>query len=141
MIRQDSDKYWSVKFSTMPYEVYAYGADPFTAISEARAELLTDAMDTTPLGGALVRPAVHKEWDFGTEHYTNGGDFIQDTSKPCRECGTPVPFHTHREELGFCQPCQSAYFNHTCDKCGRENVDNWDGNPFTRYCDECEANA
>jgi hypothetical protein len=109
------ERYWSVKFSAMPYEVYAYGIDARSAISEARKELYFDGQDTETtlpeLRGALVRPAVYKEWAYGTEHYTNGGDFIRDTSKPCRECGTPVPFHTHREELGFCQPCQSAYFD------------------------------
>lgn len=104
-------RFWSVKFATMPYEVYTFGVDPFTAISGAREELLTDAMDTTPLGGALVRPAVYKEWDYGTEHYTNGGEFIKDTSKPCRECGEPVPFHTHKAELGFCLECSNAFWS------------------------------
>jgi hypothetical protein len=107
MTRPDvEERFWSVKFSSVPYEVYAYGLDPLTAIYEARQEFGGEFM-----GGALVRPAVYKEWDYGTELFTNGGDFIKDTSKPCRECGEPVPFHTHREELGFCQPCQSAYLD------------------------------
>lgn len=107
MSRQDlHERYWSVKFASVPYEVYAYAVDARSAISEAKQELGGEE-----LGGALVRPAVYKEWTYGTEHFTNGGGFIKDTSKPCRECGTPVPFHTHREELGFCQPCQSAYFD------------------------------
>lgn len=109
------ERYWSVKFASMPYEVFAYGVDARSAISEARKDIYFAGNDTeTPLPdlkGALVRPAVYKEWAYGTEHFTNGGGFIEDTSKPCRECGTPVPFHTHREELGFCQPCQSAYFD------------------------------
>jgi hypothetical protein len=106
MSQELEERFFSVKFARVPYQIYAYGIDSLTAISSAREELGHEG-----LGGALVRPAVYKEWDYGPEHYTNGGDFIRDTSKPCRECGTPVPFHTHREELGFCQPCQSAYFD------------------------------
>lgn len=106
------ERFWSVKFSTMPYEVYAYGVDPLHAISEAGAELLTDAMDKTPLGGALVRPAVFGELDWGTEHFRNGGQFIRDMSQPCVECGTPVEFHTHKTELGYCVECSWKYWNH-----------------------------
>jgi hypothetical protein len=29
---------------------------------------------------------------------------------PCRTCGTDVPEDVHAEELGFCVPCQHAYF-------------------------------
>ena len=108
---ETEERFWSVKFSNMPYQVYAYGVDPLHAIREAGAELLTDAMDKTPLGGALVRPAVYKEWNHGTEHYTNGGDFIRDTSKPCRECSEPVPFHHYKEELGYCLECSNKYWN------------------------------
>ena len=107
MTRQDlEERYWSVKFATVPYEVYAYGVNPFTAIYEARQEFEGEAM-----GGALVRPAVYKEWDYGTEHFTNGGDFIKDTSKPCRECSEPVPFHHYKEELGFCVECSNKFWN------------------------------
>jgi len=127
-------RFWSVKFSDKPYQTYAWGVDVLSAISEARQEI-----DTPPNSGALVRPAVYKEWNHGTEHYTNGGGFIKDTSKPCVECGTPVEFHTHKTELGFCVDCSNDYFNHTCDKCGQENVMNY-VSPFTRVCDECEVN-
>lgn len=29
---------------------------------------------------------------------------------PCTECDTPVDALTYIEELGFCVPCQHAYF-------------------------------
>jgi hypothetical protein len=29
---------------------------------------------------------------------------------PCQTCGTDVPEDIHKEELGFCVPCQHAYF-------------------------------
>jgi hypothetical protein len=32
---------------------------------------------------------------------------------PCQTCGTPVPADIHAEELGFCQPCQADYFDHS----------------------------
>ena len=107
MTRPDvQERYWSVKFSSVPYEVYAYGLDPLTAIYEARQECGGEYM-----GGALVRPAVFGELDWSTEHFTNGGGFIRDTAKPCRECGEPVPFHTHKEELGFCVECSHKFWN------------------------------
>jgi hypothetical protein len=108
------ENYYRIKFQGLPYDVFEYGVTALDAVKVARTEAINAGIDTdTPLnlGNATARPAVYKEWNYGTEHYTNGGDFIRDTSKPCRECGTPVPFHTHREELGFCQPCQSAYFD------------------------------
>jgi hypothetical protein len=100
-------RFWSVKFADKPYAIYSWGDDAINAISAARQEV-----DTATNSGALVRPAVYKEWNHGTEHYTNGGDFIRDTSKPCSECGTPVEFHTHKTELGFCVDCSWRYWNH-----------------------------
>ena len=32
---------------------------------------------------------------------------------PCQTCGEPVPADIHAEELGFCQPCQADYFDHS----------------------------
>ena len=29
---------------------------------------------------------------------------------PCQTCGVDVQEDTHKEELGFCVPCQHAYF-------------------------------
>jgi hypothetical protein len=34
-------------------------------------------------------------------------------TKPCQTCGTPVDADIHAEELGFCVPCQHAYFDHS----------------------------
>ena len=127
------EKFYSVKFRSVPYEVYAYGIDARHAMAIA-----ADEIGQPDLVGGMARPAVYGELDYGTEHFTNGGDFIRDTSKPCRNCGTAVKFYTYKEELGYCQPCQADFFNHTCDKCGLDNVNNWDGNPFTRYCEACE---
>jgi len=134
------ENYYRIKFANVGYEVYEYGQTAKAAIWTALDDLI-DGGHPEPLGAATARPAVYKEWNYGTEHYTNGGDFIRDTRKPCRNCATPVNFHTYKEELGYCQPCQADFFNHTCDKCGEDNVNNWDGNPFTRYCDECEGAA
>lgn len=76
-----AENYYSVKFANMPYEVFAYGENPLSAIREARAELYEAGADTETdlpsLGGALVRRAVYKEWDYGTKNYTNGGGFIR----------------------------------------------------------------
>jgi hypothetical protein len=103
---ETEERFWSVKFADKPYEIHAWGTTPLTAISGARQEV-----ETAPNSGALVRPAVFGELDWGTEHFTNGGDFIRDTSKPCRECGEPVEFHTHRTELGYCLECSWKYWN------------------------------
>jgi hypothetical protein len=103
---ETEERFWYVKFADRPFNTYAWGTTPLTAISEARQEV-----DTKPNSGALVRPAVYKEWNHGTEHYMNGGDFIRDTSKPCRECSEPVPFHHYKEELGYCLECSWRYWN------------------------------
>lgn len=31
---------------------------------------------------------------------------------PCNECGVPVVWYIHEEELGMCVDCSNAYFNH-----------------------------
>ena len=105
------EKYYRIKFRNLPYDHYEYGLTAFDAIATARQDFSSEGN----LGNATARPAVYKEWNYGTEHYTNGGDFIRDTSKPCRNCGTPVEFHTHREELGFCQPCSEKFWNQELD--------------------------
>jgi len=103
---ETKERFWSVKFADKPYEIHAWGTTPLTAISGARQEV-----ETAPNSGALVRPAVFGELDWGTEHFTNGGDFIRDTSRPCRECSEPVPFHHYKEELGYCLECSNKYWN------------------------------
>lgn len=101
--------YYRIKFDSLPYEVYEYGDTALSAISTARADL-------NATGSASARNAVYKEWNNGTEHYTNGGGFIRDTRKPCRQCGTPVEFHTHKTELGFCVECSHKFWNHELDE-------------------------
>ena len=74
------ENYYRIKFAGMPYDVYEYGATALEAIVTARAEQLEAGLDTdTPLtlGNATARPAVYKEWNYGTERFTNGGDFIR----------------------------------------------------------------
>lgn len=110
-LEQDDQRYYRVKFANVPHEVYEWAPNATVAILDALDNLLDDG-HPEPLGNAAVRPAAYKEWNHGTEHYTNGGDFIQDTSKPCRECAAPVPFHTHREELGLCLECSNKYWSH-----------------------------
>lgn len=74
------ENYYRIKFSGMPYDVYEYGATALEAIATSRAEQLEAGLDTdTPLtlGNATARPAVYKEWNYGTERFTNGGEFIR----------------------------------------------------------------
>ena len=59
------------------------------------------------------------------------------TLTPCDSCETPIDSDIHAEEFGLCVGCSNDYFNHTCDKCGSENVMNLNP-PFTRLCGECE---
>jgi len=103
------ENYYVVKFANVPYELYAYGETAIQAVSNAFDDMLDEGRE--PLGASIVRRAVYKEWNYGTEHFTIGGNFIADTRKPCIECGEPVAFHTHKEEMGFCLACQHAYFD------------------------------
>ena len=52
------------------------------------------------------------EWRFS---HPEGEDRILPYKKPatlpCQTCGTPVDKDTHKEELGFCVPCQHDYFD------------------------------
>lgn len=43
----------------------------------------------------------------GQQEYTYTGYL------PCQTCAKPVPDDVWREELGFCQPCQADYFDHS----------------------------
>jgi hypothetical protein len=36
----------------------------------------------------------------------------QQDTRPCVECGAPVPADIHGEELGFCLPCSNDYWGH-----------------------------
>jgi hypothetical protein len=75
------ENYYRIKFQGLPYDVYEYGTDALDAIRHAKAETYYAGYDTETnlnLGGATVRPAVYKEWDYGTERYTNGGQFLRD---------------------------------------------------------------
>lgn len=74
------ENYYRIKFNGLPYDVYEYGLTALDAIATARAEQIDAGFDTeTPLtlGNATARPAVYKEWNYGTERYTNGGEFIR----------------------------------------------------------------
>ena len=74
------ESYYRIKFQGLPYDLYEYGVTALDAVKVARAETLNAGLDTdTPLtlGNATVRPAVYKEWNYGTERYTNGGNFIK----------------------------------------------------------------
>lgn len=76
----DPQNYYRIKFNGLPYDLYEYGATALDAINTARTETLDAGLDTdTPLnlGNATARPAVYKEWNYGTERFTNGGDFIR----------------------------------------------------------------
>lgn len=100
------EKFYTVRFRAVPYEVHAYGVNPKDAIAAAAEEI-----GRPELVNGMVRPAVYGELDYGPEHFTNGGDFIRDTSKPCRNCGTAVKFYTYKEELGYCVDCSNLFWN------------------------------
>lgn len=65
--------YYRIKFNGLPYEVYEYGTDAIEAVAIAR----NDLNEGQPLGNATARRAVYKEWNYGTERFTNGGDFLK----------------------------------------------------------------
>ena len=44
---------------------------------------------------------------------TGTGLFTFTHFKGCDKCGEPVKADIHKEELGFCIPCQHAYFDHS----------------------------
>lgn len=70
----EPQNYYRLKFAGLPYDLYEYGATALDAINNAKQEL--DGLFAY-LGNATARPAVYKEWNYGTERYTNGGDFIR----------------------------------------------------------------
>lgn len=76
--------YYRIKFAGMPYDLYEYGATALDAIATAKDELANahTPLSRKDLGNATARPAVYKEWNYGPEHYTNGGDFL--ALKCCR---------------------------------------------------------
>jgi hypothetical protein len=73
------ENYYRIKFQGLPYDVFEYGITALEAIAMAKAELANahTPLSRKDLGNATVRPAVYKEWNYGTEHYTNGGNFIR----------------------------------------------------------------
>lgn len=77
---ETQESYYRIKFQGLPYDVYGYGLNAMNALTMARSEQLDASLDTeTPinLGSATIRRAVYKEWNYGTERYTNGGNFIK----------------------------------------------------------------
>lgn len=65
------ENYYRIRFGTSPsYDTWAYGATALEAIETAR-------LDVDGQGNATARPAVYKEWDYGTDRFTNGGGFIR----------------------------------------------------------------
>ena len=74
------ENYYRIKFNGLPYDLFEYGATALDAIATARIETLDAGLDTdTPLnlGNATARRAVYKEWVYGTEQFTNDGEFIR----------------------------------------------------------------
>lgn len=76
----EPQNYYRIKFNGLPYDLFEYGTDAVDAINKARLDTIEAGLDTdTPLtlGNATARPAVYKEWNHGTERFTNGGEFIR----------------------------------------------------------------
>lgn len=67
-----TENYYRLRFANDISEVYAYGVNALDAIANARND-----MADVELGNATARPAVHKEWNYGTERFTNGGGFTR----------------------------------------------------------------
>jgi hypothetical protein len=148
------ENYYRIKFSNMPYEHWEYGQTALDAIARARHDLIESGNESGELGSGLARIAVYGEWDCAPHHFHNDGTHSHQYGKlstwisqekqmehsnltPCDSCQTPIATDTHAEEFGLCVACSNDYFNHTCDKCGNENVMNLNP-PFTRLCSECE---
>lgn len=62
-------------------EYYEYGNTALDAIRTTREAFAQTARDlgryAQPLGAITARPAVYKEWNYGTERYRNDGSFIR----------------------------------------------------------------
>jgi hypothetical protein len=71
------ENYYRIKFANLPYDHWEYGDTALQAIATARHDLIESGNEYGPLGNATARLAVYKEWDYGTDRYTNGGDFIR----------------------------------------------------------------
>lgn len=73
------ENYYRIKFQGLPHDVYEYGATALDAIATAKDELANayTPLKRSDLGNATARPAVYQEWNYGTERYTNGGEFIR----------------------------------------------------------------
>lgn len=69
------ENYYRIKFANVAYDVFEYGETAKAAIWNALDDLL-DGGHAEPLGNATARQAVYKEWNYGTDRYTNGGGFI-----------------------------------------------------------------
>ena len=54
-------------------EWYEWGNTAKQAIDMARTELFANG---TEHGAIIARPAVYKEWIYGSNAYTNGGQFL-----------------------------------------------------------------
>ena len=61
--------YYRIKFANLPYDLFEYGLTALQAIDIARQ----DQCDNKALGNATARRAMYKEWNYGTEYWTNGG--------------------------------------------------------------------
>jgi hypothetical protein len=62
--------YYRIKFAYLPYDTWEYGNTAKEAIQVARQNF---ADYGKYLGNATARQAVYKEWNYGTEYWTNGG--------------------------------------------------------------------
>ena len=56
-------------------------------------------------------------------------EYESDGTLPCNRfatCNTYVEEDIWREEMGFCQPCQSLYFNHKLNPYTLEEEEGWE---------------
>lgn len=74
------ENYYRIKFANVAYDVYQYGETALQAIGDALDDLL-DGGHAEPLGAALARPAVYKEWNSYKWQYTNGNGFMSRARK------------------------------------------------------------
>lgn len=88
-----------------------------TVVASNYATSLTDDFDFTTEDGVThfsKTPCALCHSPLAGERY-RFAQWLNETEPtlPCVTCGTPVPADIHAEELGFCQPCQADYFDHS----------------------------
>lgn len=97
---------------------------------------LTKMSDPTPIIGAMMKTITECPNHGGSFdctpfcHICEGNqEYESDGTLPCHRfatCGTVVEEDIWREESGFCQPCQSLYYDHKLNPYTLEEEEGWE---------------